>query len=137
MGVQCFFIECSVIGLAVFPTAEIDADEFKAQGTHGRVVAFFALSLLVIELFGPAFLSEGMTRVFVKGLTPKFRAAVAHMDDLALTALFFDGSDPEELLGFLGIFKSIAIGSKGDQEPRGHDWAGTGKAAKEGRIGMR
>ena len=101
------------------------------------MVTFFALSLLVVELFGPAFFSEGMTGVFVKGLTAKFRTAVAHVDDFALAALFFDGSNPVELLRFLGVFKSSAIGSKGDQEPRGHDWARAGKAAKEGRLGMR
>src|ERR1043166_2921389 len=131
MGVQRFFVAGRLIGLTVFPTAEIDADKFKAQRTHGRMVAFFALSLLVIELFGPAFFSEGMARIFVKGLAAKFGAAVAHVDDLALAALLFDRSNPVELLRLLGAFKSLAIGPKGDQEPRSHDRSGAGKAAKE------
>lgn len=61
------------------------------------------LSLLVIKLFGPAFFSEGMARVFVKGLTAKFGTAIAHVDDLALAALFFDGRNPVELLRLLGV----------------------------------
>ena len=77
-----------------------------------------------------------MAGVFVKCLAGKFRATVAHVNDLGVAALLFDGRDPIELLRFLGALKTVPVGSESNQKSRSHRWACGREAAEEGRVGM-
>src|SRR5260221_6671309 len=100
------------------------------------MMAFFSRSLSLVTAFGPALLPDGVAGVFVKSLAPELRAAVAHVNDLALAALLFDRRDPIELLRLLGAGKAIPVGPKGDQKPRSHGWTRGRKAAEDRRVPM-
>jgi len=63
----------------------------------------------------------------------QFRAAVAHVNDLALAALLFDRRDPVELLDFLGAAKTIHWSQKATK-PRRHGRPWTGKVRKGPRC---
>jgi hypothetical protein len=56
-----------VVGLAVFPAAEEDADPFEGQGADGGVVAVSAAAEVVVEGRGPGTLDRG-------GPAPIFRS---------------------------------------------------------------
>ena len=108
----------------MFPAAEVDPHQFKGHRADRRVMPFFSRALLFITGFGPTGFSDDVAGIFVKGLARKFGAAVAHVNDLALAALPFDRRDPIELLCFLGAGKTIPVGPKGHQQPRGNGWTG-------------
>ena len=51
-----------VIGGSLLPAAKDDADPFEGQGSHGGLVPFAALELLLIVGFGPGAEADGVAR---------------------------------------------------------------------------
>ena len=79
------------------------------------MMPLFASALLLVKCFGPAVVPHDVAGVFVKGLTGKFRAAMAHVNDFALAALFSHGRDAVKLLGMAGL-SFVALGGKGQSQ---------------------
>ena len=108
-----------VVSGVVLPTGKENANPLEGQGPNDGVI-FFAFGGVVIDIIaGPLTLGHGEAGKFVKGLAIKFRAGLAHKDELALAAAFGHRGDTGEALNVQGLLVTRAVGAKEGTQPWG------------------
>src|SRR5580693_3916850 len=79
-------VACLIVGGAVPPAAEQDAEPFERKGSHGAVMRLAAFALLVIKGSRPHRFSGRQPGPFMKGLAQELRTGPAPMHPFLLTA---------------------------------------------------
>src|SRR6266446_10258140 len=118
------------------PAMKQNANPFKRQHAHCRVMALAAPPQLLIQGLGPATPFAGVISKFMKGLTQKLRAGPAPMHPVLLAAFLGDRSNAGQLLYLWGGLKAIPIRAKGRQQARSQGSARSRKTFKQEAIGM-
>src|SRR6266581_6759887 len=101
----------------LLPAAEEDTDPFVSQGADDNPVAFLGGLVHLVKGAGPEAVPDGFVSVFDKALVNKERPRVAAMDGGGLATAFEHRSDAAEVEQCFGVFKQLATGTEGSQEP--------------------
>src|ERR1700674_2177400 len=83
-------VACLIIGDAVLPAAEEDAEPFERKGSHGTVVRLVSFALLVIKGPRPSRFSGRQPGPFVKRLAQELRTGPAPVHPFLLAATLGD-----------------------------------------------
>ena len=90
---------------------------------------------LVVGL-GPSGFLQGMAGELMECLPEKFGAGVASMNDHGTATAFGHRCNATEVLHRGRVCQSLTIGAKGCQQPWGHGFTGSRKAAENRGVGM-
>ena len=90
-----------VVEDAVLPASKRDSNPLEGERPYSSVVAYAALALLLIVSPSPVTETDGMSSLFLEGLTKELRTSPAVVNPSGLSAAHQDGSNPAELL-YLG-----------------------------------
>src|SRR3989442_7019123 len=113
-----------------------NANPFKGQHAHRRMMTLATPPQLLIYGFGPPTPFAGMVGKLMKALTQELRTGPAPMHPTLLAALLSDRSNARQLLDLLGGLKPIQIRTKGRQQARSQGSARSRKTFKQEAIGM-
>ncbi len=119
MPAQSCNVGLLVVWLAVFPATEQYPNPLKRQGPDRRVVTAAVGPLLIVIGPSPFRVPNAMGGPLVKGLPQEFRAGVAEMNPVPLTAPLPHRCNAAETSHLLRTVVAFAIGSeKGHQARR-------------------
>src|SRR5687768_9263786 len=121
-----FVVRCSA-----FPTAEQNANPFVGQGTNDRVILLALFGVVSEVVVRPDRFAHRESGELMKGLSHKFGASLAAIDDFGLAAAFGHRRDPGEVLDVQGSIVAVAIGAEGDQKPRSQGWSSSRQMAEQ------
>ena len=110
-----------IIRRTVLPTPIEDADPFKCQGAHGRLMRLALVALLLIVDLGPEGMPGGCSSPLYKRLSQELRTLEAPVDPGLLAAAFCHWRNPSIFLEFLGRRVAFPLFAKGHEEARGKD----------------
>jgi hypothetical protein len=109
---ECGQIFGFVIGNAIFPTTEQDAQAFESQCFHRCVVIAVPISLLLVVGSSPPGLRNRVTGPFVKTLPQKLRTGPAEMYPFPFPTLLPHRCDPAVSLHFVGTAITIPLSQR-------------------------
>src|SRR5262249_53837492 len=116
---------------------ENDANPFKGQPSHGRVVPLAPLPLLSIVTSRPLRVGNRMTGPFVKTLPHKLRTSPAKMYPLLFPASFHHRRDPTIGLYFLSAGVTFPLRPERCQQASCQHRSRSGERFKDEKVRMR
>ena len=125
-------IELLVVGLAVFPAAEQNANPFESQGPYRGVVLFRFVAVRLVEGFGPFALGDRLAGKLVEGLAREVLTGVADADPVDLAAANVHGGDAAVALHLEGGLVAFPAGAEGGDESGHGGAARPGKGSEDG-----
>jgi hypothetical protein len=110
-------IALGIVGEALFPTGEENADPFKGYCTHGGMVTFATVALGLVTALGPSAVTNGALSELMEALAEELWASMAEVDAGLFAGLFSAGSthrcDATQGGKFDWVIKALPIGAKG------------------------
>jgi hypothetical protein len=85
-------ISIGVVGDAVFPASEEDADPFKSDRAHRGMMTFAASAPGLVTGLGPRAVTDGASGELMEALAKELWASVAKVDAGVFAGLFTAGS---------------------------------------------
>jgi hypothetical protein len=126
-----------IVGGALFPASEEDADPFEGHCAHRGMMTFAASALGLVTRLGPRAVTDGALTELMEALAQELRAGMPAVD----AGLFSTGdahrANAAQIQQVAGRCKPVTVGAEGRQQSWSQCRAGTGQIVKEEAIGMR
>src|SRR5262249_42723497 len=125
-----------IVRRARLPTPREDADPCEGEGTHGCLMRFALLALLLIVHLGPESMPGGFRRPLDTRLAQERRTLETPVDPRLLPAAFRHRRNPRIFLAFLSRSIACTLFATGHEEAWGTDRPGPWEGVKQRKGGM-